>query len=446
MGTLDTIAAIATAPGRAGVGVVRISGTNLQQLARALTGKTLEPRRATLCTFRDEADAPLDQGIALFFASPQSFTGEDVIELQGHGGNAVLQLLLQRCVALGARLAQPGEFTRRAFLNDKLDLAQAESVADLIDAASAQAVHSAARSLVGEFSQRVNALVQGLIELRMHIEACIDFPEEEIDTAVRDIQQKRLAALRFQLDALLGEAQQGAILRDGLSVALIGRPNVGKSSLLNRLAGEDMAIVTPVPGTTRDPVRATIVLEGVPIHLIDTAGLRDADDVVEKIGIERTWSAVENAGAVLLITEAGAVVGDQEAQILRRLPSSLPLACVLNKIDLTGQKPGINRADSDARISVSALSGDGIDLLRAWLLEAAGWLPPGEGVFMARARHLNALRHAADRLSAASLRADPLELCAEELRLAQIALATITGEFTSDDLLGEVFSRFCIGK
>ncbi len=446
MASIDTIAAIATAPGRAGIGVVRISGRNLQQLARALTGKALEPRCATLCTFRDASAAPLDQGLALYFVAPQSFTGEDVIELQGHGGNAVLQLLLQRCIELGARLAQPGEFTHRAFLNDKLDLAQAESVADLIDAASAQAVHSAARSLVGEFSQRVNALVQGLIELRMYIEACIDFPEEEIDTADRAMQQRQLAALRYQLDALFGAAKQGAILRDGLSVALIGRPNVGKSSLLNRLAGDEVAIVTAIPGTTRDPVRASIALQGVPMHLIDTAGLRETDDAVEKIGIERTWSAVHNADAVLLITEAGEAAGEQEAQILKRLPASPPVAWIYNKIDLHGQKAAINREQSNARIGVSALSGEGVDLLRAWLLETAGWQASGEGVFMARARHLSALRQAAAHLSAANSHTEQLELFAEELRLAQTELSTITGEFTSDDLLGEVFSRFCIGK
>jgi tRNA modification GTPase len=442
----DTIAAIATAPGRAGIGVVRISGNNLSVFSQALTGKSLVPRRATLCTFRDAKGAPIDQGIAIFFESPHSFTGEEVLELHGHGGSTVLQLLLRRCLGMGARIAQPGEFTRRAFLNEKLDLAQAESVADLIDAASDAAAQSAARSLVGEFSERVNGLVKALTDLRMHVEASIDFPEEEIGPADRDAQQEKLTSIRRLLDDLLRQARQGAVLREGLTVALIGRPNVGKSSLLNRLAGEDVAIVTPVPGTTRDQVRATITIEGVPIHLIDTAGLRDTDDPVEKIGIERTWQAVEKAGAALLISEAGEVIGAREAQVLRRLPARLPAAWIYNKIDLYGQKSAMNRDGSHVTVRISALTGDGVDLLRSWLLEIAGWQQHGEGVFMARERHLFALHEAQERLEAAAAKASQFDLFAEELRLAQKALTSITGEFTPDDLLGEIFSRFCIGK
>lgn len=442
----DTIAAIATAPGRAGIGVVRISGNNLSVLSKVLTGKSLVPRRATLCTFRDAQGVPIDQGIAIFFESPHSFTGEEVLELHGHGGSTVMQLLLRRCLEMGARIAQAGEFTRRAFLNGKLDLAQAESVADLIDAASDEAAQSAARSLVGEFSERVNRLVSALTELRMHVEASIDFPEEEIDPADCAAQQVRLASIRSLLDDLLRQARQGAVLREGLIVALIGRPNVGKSSLLNRLAGEEVAIVTPVPGTTRDQVRATITIEGVPIHLVDTAGLRDTDDPVEKIGIERTWQAVERAGAALLISEAGEAIGAREAQVLRRLPRHLPAAWVYNKIDLYGQKPAINRDGSQVTVRVSALTGEGVDLLRLWLLEIAGWQHHGEGVFMARERHLLALHEARTRLEAAAALPDQFDLFAEELRLAQKALTSITGEFTSDDLLGEIFSRFCIGK
>jgi tRNA modification GTPase len=442
----DTIAAIATAPGRAGIGVVRISGNNLSVFLQALTGKSLAPRRATLCTFRDAKGAPIDQGIAIFFESPHSFTGEEVLELHGHGGSTVLQLLLRRCLEMGARIAQPGEFTQRAFLNEKLDLAQAESVADLIDAASDAAAQSAARSLVGEFSERVNRLVKALTDLRMHVEAGIDFPEEEIGPADREAQQQKLTSIRSLLDDLLRQARQGAVLREGLTVALIGRPNVGKSSLLNRLAGEDVAIVTPVPGTTRDQVRATITIEGVPIHLIDTAGLRDTDDPVEKIGIERTWHAVEKAGAALLISEAGEVIGAREAQVLRRLPARLPAAWVYNKIDLYGQKPAMNRDGSHVTVRISALTGDGVDLLRSWLLEIAGWQQHGEGVFMARERHLLALREAQERLEAAAAQPSQFDLFAEELRLAQKALTSITGEFTPDDLLGEIFSRFCIGK
>ncbi len=440
-----TIAAIATAPGRAGIGVVRVSGRNLRAFAATITGRELTPRLATLCTFRDAHGAPIDQGIALFFASPASFTGEDVLELQGHGGNIVLQLLLQRCVELGARIAEPGEFTRRAFLNERVDLAQAESVADIIDAASTEAALGAARSLTGEFSARINALVASLVELRMHVEACIDFPEEEIDPSDREVQQKKLREIERKFDRLFAQAGQGSILRDGLTVALIGRPNVGKSSLLNRLAGEELAIVTPVPGTTRDQVRATILIEGVPIHLVDTAGLRETDDTVEKIGIERTWQAVAKAGAVLLISESGQAVGRNEAAILQRLPGGLPTAWVYNKIDLYGQKAVAREEGDQVTLSVSALLGEGVDLLKAWLLKVAGWKPGGEGVFTARARHLNALRAAHRHLTAAQAAAG-FEMVAEELRHAQNALSTITGEFSADDLLGEIFGKFCIGK
>jgi tRNA modification GTPase len=446
MAATDTIVAIASAPGRAGIGVVRGSGRALAAFAQALTGKTLLPRQATLCTFRDAQGAPIDQGIALFFAAPRSFTGEDVLEIYGHGGNAVLQLLLRRCLELGARIAEPGEFTRRAFLNEKLDLAQAESVADLIDAASVEAARSAARSLTGEFSARVNALVEALTDLRAHVEACIDFPEEEINPADRATQKSKLEQIRVLLDAVFRQARQGTVLRDGLTVALIGRPNVGKSSLLNRLAGEEVAIVTPFAGTTRDQVRATITIEGVPIHLVDTAGLRDTDDPVEKIGIERTWLAVERAGAALLISEAGEAIGAREAQILQHLPSRLPVAWIYNKIDLHGQRPLINRDGTSVSIRISALTGEGVDLLRNWLLETAGWQPQGEGAFMARERHLIALREADDHLRMAGDSRGRFEIFAEELRLTQNALVSITGKFSADDLLGEIFSRFCIGK
>jgi tRNA modification GTPase len=444
----ETIAAIATAAGRGGIGVVRISGKGLAGLAQEILRKTVLPRVATLATFRDSEGLAIDQGIALFFPEPHSYTGEDVLELQGHGGAAVLQRLLQRCIELGCRLAKPGEFTERAFLNNKLDLAQAESVADLIEASSAEAAKSAIKSLTGEFSSRVHTLTHGLTELRMHVEACIDFPEEEIDPADRALQQTKLQHLRGLQANLAREAKQGAVLRDGLTVALIGRPNVGKSSLLNRLAGEEVAIVTPLAGTTRDHVRATILVKGVPIHLIDTAGLRDTDDAVEKIGIERTWTAVEKAGAALLIAEAGEVVGQHEAEILAKLPTALPVAWVYNKIDAHGQLPERIQSDENqhATIKLSALTGEGVELVRDWLLETAGWQPSGEGVFMARERHLTALKLAKDHLDAAMERSAQFELFAEELRLAQLALASITGEFTPDDLLGEIFGKFCIGK
>lgn len=446
MSGADAIAAIATAPGRGGIGVVRVSGKSLAQMASTLTGKHLQPRQATVSTFRAADGSPIDQGLAIFFSGPHSFTGEDVLELHGHGGNTVMQLLLGRCLELGCRLAEPGEFTRRAFLNDKIDLAQAESVADLIDAASVEAVRGAARSLIGEFSRYVDSLTAGLVDLRMHVEACIDFPDEEIDPADRTAIAAKLKALRGTLDAIMAEAKQGALLRDGLTVALIGRPNVGKSSLLNCLAGQDLAIVTPIAGTTRDQVLATITLQGVPIHLVDTAGLRSTDDPVEQIGIERTWQAVERAGAALLISEAGEAVGENEARIIQKLPAHLPVAWVYNKIDLYGVKPALTREDRHATIRLSALTGEGADLLRGWLLETAGWQPQGEGVFMARTRHLLALNAAARHLATAAAEQGRWELFAEELRLAQGSLSSITGEFTADDLLGEIFSRFCIGK
>ncbi len=444
--TVDTIAAIATPPGRGGVGVVRISGRNLAVMAETLTKKTLVARVATRATFTDANDDVIDQGLVLFFPAPNSYTGEDVIELQGHGGPAVMQALLKRCLTLGCRIARPGEFTERAYLNDKLDLAEAEAVADLIDAASEEAVKSAARSLSGEFSARVTALVERVTELRMHVEACIDFPEEEIDPADRAAQQDKLGFIRVLWDDLAREAKQGAVLRDGLTVALIGRPNVGKSSLLNRLAGDELAIVTPIAGTTRDQVRATILIEGVPIHLIDTAGLRDTADVVEKIGIERTWAAVEKAGAALLISEAGEAIGVEEAAIAANLPPNLPMAWVYNKIDLFAQPQRRNDDGTNTSIFVSALTGEGLPMLRDWLLSTAGWRPTGEGVFLARTRHLVALDAARTHLDAAAELTSQYELFAEELRLTQMALASITGEFTPDDLLGEIFGKFCIGK
>ncbi len=447
--TTDTIAAIATPPGRGGVGVVRISGRGLAGLAEALAGKALAPRHATLATFRESEGknaAIIDQGLALFFPTPHSYTGEDVIELQGHGGPAVMQALLKRCLALGCRLARPGEFTERAYLNDKLDLAEAEAVADLIDAASEAAVKSAARSLSGEFSAEVHVLVDRVIDLRMHVEACIDFPEEEIDPADRAAQNTKLEQIRALWDKLARNAKQGVVLRDGLTVALIGRPNVGKSSLLNRLAGEDVAIVTPIAGTTRDQVRATIQIDGVPIHLIDTAGLRETCDEVEKIGIARTWEAVQKAGAALLISEAGEMVGHQEATIAAQLPAGLPTAWVYNKIDLFGTKTKRQDEGNSTTLQVSALTGEGVAALREWLLATAGWQPTGEGVFMARERHLIALNLALTHLNAAATQQTQYDLFAEELRLAQMALSSITGEFTPDDLLGEIFGKFCIGK
>lgn len=423
---------------------MRVSGGKCREIARAIVGEVPQPRLAQFADFRCADGEAIDQGLAIFFPSPHSYTGEDVLELQGHGGPMVMRQLLARCVELGARLAQPGEFTRRAFLNDRLDLAQAESVADLIDASSVEAARSAARSLAGVFSSRIHALVAQLVELRAHVEACIDFPEEEIDPGDRRSQDSRLERALGFLRELLAEATQGAVLREGLTVVLVGRPNVGKSSVLNRLAGEELAIVTPIAGTTRDYVRATVSLEGVPIHLIDTAGLREATDEVERIGVERAWAAVRSAGAIMFIDvaedEAHATPGLQA-----RLPEGVPMARVVNKIDLSGVPAGRGDSPQGAVLHISARTGAGIPELRAWLLEVAGWQPHGEGLFMARERHLVALREALLHLEHASIQ-QALELKAEDFRLAQAALGVITGEVSADDLLGEIFSRFCIGK
>lgn len=437
----DVIAAIATAPGRGGVGVVRVSGPDVSDFARALLGRLPAPRHATYGPFLDLDGHAIDAGIALYFVAPHSFTGEAVLELQGHGGPVVLNLILQRCLALGARLAEPGEFTRRAYLNGKLDLAQAEAVADVIDAASEAAARSAMRSLSGAFSARIAELVEGLIRLRMLVEATLDFPEEEIDFLKQADAFGRLDRLEASLQAVRAQARQGALLREGLTVVLVGQPNVGKSSLLNQLAGFEAAIVTEIAGTTRDTVREAIQIEGVPLHIIDTAGLRETEDAVEKIGIERTWAAVEKADVALLLVDAAHGVGEREAAILARLPQAIRLT-IHNKIDVQADAPRAN----DSEIWLSAKTGAGVALLRAKLLEAAGWQAAGEGAFMARARHLDALARGATHLAAARAAATQLELFAEELRLAQAALSGITGEFTADDLLGEIFSTFCIGK
>ncbi|MGE5319114.1 MAG: tRNA uridine-5-carboxymethylaminomethyl(34) synthesis GTPase MnmE [Hyphomicrobiaceae bacterium] len=435
------IAAIATAPGRGGVGVVRISGTDITPLAQAVLGRVPVPRHATFCRFLDREGQTIDEGIALHFVAPHSFTGEHVLELQGHGGPVVLNLILQRCLELGARLAEPGEFSRRAFLHGKLDLAQAEAVADLIDAASSEAARSAVRSLAGAFSARIAELVEALIRLRMLVEATLDFPEEEIDFLKQADAFGRLDAIDARLAAVRTEAKQGALLREGLTVVLIGQPNVGKSSLLNQLAGFEAAIVTEIAGTTRDTVREAIQIRGVPLHIIDTAGLRETDDAVEKLGIARAWEAVGKADVALLLVDAAHGLGEREAAILARLPPIARLT-IHNKIDVKGEAP---RAAGDD-IWLSARTGAGVDLLREKLLASAGWQAAGEGTFMARARHLEALGRAARHLAVAREATAQLELFAEELRLAQAALSEITGEFTADDLLGEIFSKFCIGK
>ena len=458
----DPIVAIATPPGRGGIGIVRASGADLGALLDGVLGTQLAarlaPRRATLARFLDARGAPIDEGIALWFPAPHSYTGENVVELHGHGGPVVLRLLLARCLeagrALGLRPAEPGEFTRRAFLNDRLDLAQAEAVADLIDASTAAAACSASRSLAGAFSRAVQALTDALIELRTLVEATLDFPEEEIDFLEASNARARLAAIRAGLDDLLHRAQQGAVLREGLNVVLVGAPNVGKSSLLNALAGEEVAIVTAVPGTTRDRIRETIDVGGIPLAVIDTAGVRDAQDEVERIGIERTLAEVERADVVLHLVDAAQPAADAEvlARVQARIGHAVPLLTVVNKIDLTGARARVD----GGRIYLSALTGAGIDGLRAELKRAAGWESEttGESVFLARERHLQALVRAREHLALAAARADvehgygdaQLELFAEELRLAANALAEITGAVSADELLGRIFSRFCIGK
>jgi tRNA modification GTPase len=446
MRATDSIAAIATAPGSGGIGVVRVSGPASVQIAQGILGACPPPRHAAYLAFKEADGSLIDRGIAIYYTAPHSYTGEDVLELQAHGGPALMQLLLARCIALGARQAGPGEFTRRAYLNDKLDLAQAEAVADVISAASAEAARSAVRSLSGEFSQRIHALLNQLINLRMYVEACLDFPEEDIDFITQGRVSEKLADIGRQLQSVFAEARQGNLLREGIQVVLVGQPNVGKSSLMNQLAGEELAIVTPIAGTTRDSIKSAIQINGVPLHIIDTAGLRETADEIEQHGIARTWRALENANAALLLVDAAHGITKTEKSILGRLPTVLPRVWVHNKIDLAADSPKCVEQDGDTHIHLSAKTGAGIDLLRSQLLKLAGWQPSGEGVFMARARHLLALEMVEKNLAQSTLLLTQPELLAEELRQAQESLNSITGEFTPDDLLGEIFSRFCIGK
>ena len=466
----EPIAAIATASGRGAVGIVRISGEALAPLVLALCGRALTPREATYLPFRAADGCAIDQGLALFFPAPHSYTGEDVLELQAHGGPVVLQLLLARCLEAGAgldgatgqprlaglRLARPGEFTERAFLNDKIDLAQAEAIADLIDAGTEAAARSASRSLAGEFSNEIHALRDALIALRLLVEATLDFPEEEIDFLRQSDAQGRLERLRALLAQVMQRARQGALLRDGIKVVIAGQPNAGKSSLLNALAGAELAIVTPHAGTTRDVVSQAIQIEGVPVHVIDTAGLRESDDPIEKIGIERAWQQIRSADAVLFLhdlTQLDAIetiAGDARVAraIAEMLPQSVPVLDVWNKLDAApaARPPGL----AGQTLRLSAKTGDGLEGLRCRLLEMAGWQAAPEGIYMARQRHVQALQRADAQLAAAAtnlaMRAQALDLLAEDLRLAQNALGEITGEFTADDLLGLIFSSFCIGK
>ena len=441
-----TIAAIATAPGRAGIGVVRLSGRNLGELSQKICGKTPRARLATLSDFSDGAGGVIDQGLALYFPAPHSYTGEDVLELQGHGGPIVLQRLLKRCLQLGARVAEPGEFSKRAYLNGKMDLAQAEGVADLIDAATEQAARCAQRSIQGEFSAEIHALEGQLVQLRALTEATLDFPEEEIDSGTRADQAGRLAALQEKLAQLINASDQGSLLREGALVVLAGRANAGKSSLLNRLAGEEVAIVTEIPGTTRDLIRQSLNLYGVPVHIIDTAGLREATDPVEQAGIARTWAAIGKADLALLVIDGSVAESEEDLAIAARLPKGLACLRVYNKSDLAGKAACRTYEGGKEAVVLSAKTGEGLELLRAAIAEAIGWRGDAEGVFMARARHLEALRAALAGLHLAAVEQRQQEFFAEELRGAHAALMSITGEVTADDLLGEIFSRFCIGK
>jgi len=477
------IVAIATPPGRGAVGIVRVSGKAIAPLVRALCGRDLKPREATYLPFVDAAGEAIDHGLALYFPAPHSFTGEDVLELQAHGGPVVMQLLLARCLAAGAeidattqqprldglRVAQPGEFTQRAFLNDKMDLAQAEAVADLIDASTEAAARGATRSLSGEFSKEIHSLRDALIHLRMLVEATLDFPEEEIDFLQKADAAGQLTKLQATLARVMQRTSQGALLREGIKVVIAGQPNAGKSSLLNALAGAELAIVTPIAGTTRDKVQQTIQIDGVPLHIIDTAGLRHSDDEVEKIGIERAWVEIENADAVLFLhdlvrwNDAAESASYQAAdaaiatQLVSLLPPRVAVIQVWNKVDAVQPQQAevaidvaAETVNSTRNIAISAKNGQGLETLRRALLQVAGWQPAAEGVYIARERHVQALRQVSAHLDLANsqlkAKSQALDLLAEELRLAQNALSDITGEFSSDDLLGVIFSKFCIGK
>ncbi|WP_404366213.1 tRNA uridine-5-carboxymethylaminomethyl(34) synthesis GTPase MnmE [Marinobacter sp.] len=452
--TTDTIAAIATAPGQAGVGIVRVSGPGAGEIARQILGFQPRPRYAHFGPFLDADSTVIDEGIGLFFPNPHSFTGEDVFELQGHGGTVILDMLLRAVCALGARLARPGEFSERAFLNDKLDLAQAEAIADLIESSSEQAARCAVRSLQGAFSRRIDALVEAVTHLRIYVEAAIDFPEEEIDFLADGRVAGDLDVIRADLEEILAEAQQGTILRDGMRVVIAGRPNAGKSSLLNVLAGREAAIVTAIEGTTRDVLREHIQIDGMPLHIIDTAGLRDSPDEVERIGIARAWDEIRQADRILLMVDATTTSETEPGLIwpdfIDQLPPSSPVTVIRNKVDLSGETPGLTPVSEGAPvIRLAARSADGLEVLREHLKECMGYASSTEGGFLARRRHLDALERAREFLEQGQHQLSGFgagELLAEDLRAAQDALGEITGAMTPDDLLGRIFSSFCIGK
>lgn len=441
----DTIAAIATPPGRGGVGIIRVSGPLVKIISEKILGKILQPRFADYLPFLDQNNEIIDSGLGLYFVGPNSFTGEDVLELQGHGGPVVMDLLLQRVISLGARIAKPGEFSERAFLNDKVDLAQAEAIADLIEAGSEQAAKSAVKSLQGEFSRWVDESVEALTHLRMYVEAAIDFPEEEINFLSDGHVTKSLENILIEMDKIFASAQQGVLLRDGMRVVLIGQPNTGKSSLLNALAGRDSAIVTDIAGTTRDVLREEINIDGMPLHIIDTAGLRESSDIVEQEGIKRTWKEIEQADRALLLVDDKFGITEDDDKIRQKLPKSLEITLVHNKIDLSNSPASIKENE----IALSAKTGEGIELLRDHLKKIMGYTGLTEGVFLARRRHLDALIRAKEFVVNGQTQLQESkagELLAEDLRQAQLALGEITGFVSSDELLGKIFSSFCIGK
>jgi len=444
-----TIAAISTASGAGGIGVVRISGSLALEIGQKISGGILPPRVANFHSFKDLNGTLIDQGLILFFPAPNSFTGEDIIELQCHGGTIVTQSVLNFCLKNGAKLAEPGDFTKRAYLNNKIDLAQAESVVDLINASTEEAALGAVNSLSGKFSLEINNLLKSLIELRMYVEACLDFPEEDIDFISAGNVKDKLQHLSLTMLHIMQAASQGQLLRDGISLVLVGQPNVGKSSILNQLSGEDKAIVTDIPGTTRDAITSDINLNGIPLNIIDTAGLRETDDPIEKFGIEKTWSSLEKGHMALFLVEASKGITDYEKSILARLPRDIKRIWIFNKIDLFNGAPKIEQLDNDQIVYMSAKTGEGLDLLKQAILNEVGFkknLEGSENKFIARKRHLEALEIVNQSLQNAQFNLASPELIAEELTIAQKYLSSITGEFSSDDLLGEIFSQFCIGK
>lgn len=444
LNSIETIAAVATPSGRGGVGIIRVSGPKASFIAESIVGKVPDAYKATHKLFKDKNNNVVDDGIALYFPGPSSFTGEDVLELQGHGGPVVMDMLLKCCLDLGARLAKPGEFSERAFLNDRLDLTQVEAIADLIDSSSEQAARSALRSLQGDFSSAINALLIKMIEMRVYVEAALDFPEEEIDFLADEKVLKRMSEIKLLLSDIREKAKQGSLLRNGFNLVIIGEPNAGKSSLLNVLAGNERAIVTDIAGTTRDVLQETINLDGIPLHIVDTAGLRDSEDVVEKIGIDRAWQALEKADICILLLDDSQTSTKQD-EIEQKIPKTLPIIKVHNKIDLSKKQAVIN----DDGVYISAKYNKGINELRTYLKQKIGFQDNSEGVFIARRRHLDALLKTQQKVDNAETQLVSFnagELMAEELRMAQDELGKITGKFTSDDLLGEIFSSFCIGK